>query len=166
MNKKRYEMTVRFFTENKIAHTILTIIYKVLPNVMFVAYPALLLAMFFILGFRREWVMLVCVPLGVLLLVSVLRMVIDAERPYEKYGIPSVFDKKTERQSMPSRHTASAYIIAMTFLKVNPPLGFVALFIASLIEASRVMAGAHFIRDVVVGAVIGISAGIIFYFVI
>ncbi len=67
---------------------------------------------------------------------------------------------------MPSRHTASAYIIAMTFLSVNLPLGIVALCFASMIEASRVMAGAHFIRDVVVGALIGITAGVVFYFIL
>ena len=35
-----------------------------------------------------------------------------------------------------------------------------------MIEASRVMAGAHFIRDVVVGALIGITAGVVFYFIL
>ena len=127
MNRKRYETTVRFFSENK---------------------------------------KLILVPLGVLILVTVMRVVINEERPYEKYGMDSVFHKTTVRKSMPSRHTASAYIIAMTFLSVNLPLGIVALCFASMIEASRVMAGAHFIRDVVVGALIGITAGVVFYFIL
>ena len=166
MNRKRYETTVRFFSENKIANTILLIIYKALPYIVFVAYPALLIYKFFEIGYGIEWQKLILVPLGVLILVTVLRIVINEERPYEKYGMDSVFHKKTVHKSMPSRHTASAYIIAMTFLSVNVPLGIVALCFASMIEASRVMAGAHFIRDVVVGALIGITAGVVFYFIL
>ena len=166
MNKKRYETTVRFFSENKIANTILLLIYKALPYFVFVAYPALLIFMFFQIGYGIEWQKMILVPLGVLILVTVLRVVINEERPYEKYGRDSVFHKTTVHKSMPSRHTASAYIIAMTFLSVNVPLGIIALFFASMIEASRVMAGVHFIRDVVAGALIGIIAGVVFYFIL
>ena len=158
MNRKRYETTVRFFSENKIANTFLLIIYKALPYIVFVAYPALLIYKFFEIGYGIEWQKLI--------LVTVMRVVINEARPYEKYGMDSVFHKTTVRKSMPSRHTASAYIIAMTFLSVNLPLGIVALCFASMIEASRVMAGAHFIRDVVVGALIGITAGVVFYFIL
>ena len=119
MNKKRYETTVRFFSENKIANTILLLIYKALPYFVFVAYPALLIFMFFQIGYGIEWQKMILVPLGVLILVKVLRVVINEERPYEKYGMDSVFHKTTVHKSMPSRHTASAYIIAMTFLSVN-----------------------------------------------
>ena len=166
MNRKRYETTVRFFSENKTANTFLLIIYKALPYIVFVAYPALLIYKFFEIGYGIEWQKLILVPLGVLILVTVMRVVINEERPYEKYGMDSVFHTTTVRKSMPSRHTASAYIIAMTFLSVNLPLGIVALCFASMIEASRVMAGAHFIRDVVVGALIGITAGVVFYFIL
>ena len=166
MNRKRYETTVRIFSEYKTANTFLLIIYKALPYIVFVAYPALLIYKFFEIGYGIEWQKLILVPLGVLILVTVMRVVINEERPYEKYGMDSVFHKTTVRKSMPSRHTASAYIIAMTFLSVNLPLGIVALCFASMIEASRVMAGAHFIRDVVVGALIGITAGVVFYFIL
>ena len=127
MNRKRYETTVRFFSENKTANTFLLIIYKALPYIVFVAYPALLIYKFFEIGYGIEWQKLILVPLGVLILVTVMRVVINEERPYEKYGMDSVFHKTTVRKSMPSRHTASAYIIAMTFLSVNLPLGIVAL---------------------------------------
>lgn len=166
MNKRRYETTVRFFSTNKTAHALLSFIYKFLPNLLFLSYPALIIIEFFVMGFGWQWLRMVVVPAGVLGFVSAMRVIINEERPYERYKIPSVFHKTTVGQSMPSRHTASAYIIAMTFLSVNPVTGVITLFIASLIEASRVMAGAHFIRDVVVGAAIGISAGIVFYFVL
>ena len=60
---------------------------------------------------------------------------------------------------MPSRHTVSAVVIAMTFLYVNVPLGIIALIAAFLIILSRLQAGAHFLRDVIVGLMIGMCAG-------
>lgn len=159
MNRENYERTVTFFKENKTANKILAVIYKILPNFMFVAYPALLLYSYFTQ--EQSLLLLITVPLGVLILVSVLRYVIDERRPYEIYGIESVFNKTTKGKSMPSRHTASAFIIAMAFLSVNVPLGIIMLVFSALIEASRVLAGAHFIRDVLAGMAISLLAGMI-----
>lgn len=138
--------------------------YKVLPNMMMIAYPALLIYAWF--AMRKELLRLVLVPLGVFLFVTVLRRLINAERPYERYGKPSVFHKQTVGKSMPSRHTASAFIIAMAVLYVSLPLGVAALAVAVLITASRVLAGAHFLRDILIGAGIAVASGVIFFFVI
>ena len=154
---------MRFFKENKIAHAILYFTYKILPNIMFVAYPVMLVVEFFILGFCWEWFKLVLIPLFTLIVATMMRLVINEQRPYEKYGIESVFGKKTEGNSMPSRHTVSAVVIAMTFLYVNVPLGIIALIAAFLIVLSRVQAGAHFLRDVIVGLMIGMCAGQLFW---
>lgn len=165
MTKERYERTVRFFTKNKTANLLLRIIYMVLPLSMFIAYPFMLIIEFFILGFCKTWLELALIPLGTLILVSVLRVVINEQRPYEKYGIPSVFEKDTVGKSMPSRHTASAFVIAMTFFYGNKTVGIVGLVFALLIELSRILAGAHYIRDVVAGAAIGIAAGCLFWII-
>ena len=159
MNRKLYEKTVRFFKENKIAHAVLVFTYKILPNIVFVAYPIMLVVEFFILGFCWEWFKLVLIPLFTLIIATIMRLVINEQRPYEKYGIESVFGKKTEGNSMPSRHTVSAVVIAMTFLYVNVPLGIAMLVAAFLIILSRVQAGAHYMRDVIVGLIIGLGAG-------
>lgn len=105
--------------------------------------------------------LLIFVPLGVLIGVSVLRYIINEPRPYEVYGIDSVFHKQTKGKSMPSRHTASAFIIAMAVLSLNVFFGIIALAIAALITTSRVLAGAHFIRDVLAGMAISVAAGCI-----
>ncbi len=163
MNKERYLAAVGYFSDNQNAYRFLWFIYKVLPNVLFIAYPILLVTEFFIMGVNMEWANLAIVPFFVLITVSVLRLAINEQRPYEKYGTDSVFHKKTVGKSMPSRHTASAYILAMTFLAVNIPLGIIALVIATLIAASRILAGAHFIRDVLVGAAFGIGFGLLYF---
>lgn len=115
---------------------------------------------------KESFFKLLLVPAGVFAFVSVLRKLINEKRPYEKYGIPSVFNKTTKGQSMPSRHTASAFIIAMAILYVNFDLGVTALSVSFLIALSRILAGVHFMRDVFAGAGISILCGIIFIFLL
>lgn len=164
ISRNLYEKTMKFFSDNKYYKLTLAIIYKLLPLVLFIAYPILIIYVFFTQ--RSEIFKVVLVPLCVLLFVSILRKLLNKKRPYEVYGIPSVFNKQTKGESMPSRHTASAFIIAMTFLYINFNLGITALSMATLIALSRVLAGAHFIRDVLVGMTISILVGIVFLFLL
>ena len=164
ISRKLYEKTMKFFSGNKYYKLTLAFIYKFLPLVLFVAYPILIIYVFFTQ--RSEIFKVVLVPLSVLVFVSVFRKLLNKKRPYEVYGIPSVFNKQTKGESMPSRHTASAFIIAMTFLHIDFDLGVTALSMATLIALSRVLAGAHFIRDVLVGMAISILVGTIFLFLL
>ena len=164
ISRKLYEKTMKFFSGNKYYKLTLAFIYKFLPLVLFVAYPILIIYVFFTQ--RSEIFEVVLVPLSVLVFVSVFRKLLNKKRPYEVYGIPSVFNKQTKGESMPSRHTASAFIIAMTFLYIDFDLGVIALSMATLIALSRVLAGAHFIRDVLVGMAISILVGTIFLFLL
>jgi membrane-associated phospholipid phosphatase len=77
-----------------------------------------------------------------------------------------VFAKNSKPDSMPSRHTASAFIIAMAILRFNVWAGVAYLFIAVMISVSRVCAGVHYVRDVIVGAAIAILCGIVFLFLV
>ena len=164
ISRKLYEKTMKFFSGNKYYKLTLAFIYKFLPLVLFVAYPILIIYVFFTQ--RSEIFKVVLVPLSVLVFVSVFRKLLNQKRPYEVYDIPSVFNKQTKGESMPSRHTASAFIIAMTFLYIDFDLGVTALSMATLIALSRVLAGAHFIRDVLVGMAISILVGTIFLFLL
>ena len=164
ITRNLYEKITRLFSQNKYFKLTLAIIYKFLPLVLFVGYPILILYVFFTQ--RSEIFKVVLVPLFVLIFVSVFRKLLNFKRPYEVYGIPSVFNKQTKGESFPSRHTASAFIIAMTFLYIDFDLGVTALSMAILIGLSRVLAGAHFIRDVLAGMAISILAGSIFLFII
>ena len=164
ISRKLYEKTMKFFSGNKYYKLTLAFIYKFLPLVLFVAYPILIIYVFFTQ--RSEIFKVVLVPLSVLVFVSVFRKLLNKKRPYEVYDIPSVFNKQTKGESMPSRHTASAFIIAMTFLYIDFDLGVTALSMATLIALSRVLAGAHFIRDVLVGMAISILVGTIFLFLL
>ena len=164
INRVIFEKSVDFFAENKAARYTLHFIYKALPLLMLAAYPLLLIYAFFFL--RSELFRLILVPLGVYVAVAVLRIVINEKRPYEKYGKPSVFQKDTNGKSFPSRHTASAFIISFAFLYVNMPIGIAFTVISALIAVSRILAGAHYVHDVIAGMAIGIVCGFVFFFLI
>ncbi|MBQ1600907.1 MAG: phosphatase PAP2 family protein [Ruminococcus sp.] len=155
---------MRLFTKYKAARYILRFVYKLLPLVMLVAYPVLLVHVYF--TDLQSLPKLVLVPMHVFLGVTLLRVIIDEQRPYERFDTPSVFGKTTKGKSFPSRHTASAFIIAMAFMYVDFWWGMLAMLIALLIELSRIMAGAHYIHDVLAGMAISIVAGWIFMFLL
>ena len=164
MNEKIFFWNVRLFTKYKAARYILRFVYKLLPLVMLVAYPVLLVHVYF--TDLQSLPKLVLVPMHVFLGVTLLRVIIDEQRPYERFDTPSVFGKTTKGKSFPSRRTASAFIIAMAFMYVDFWWGMLAMLIALLIELSRIMAGAHYIHDVLAGMAISIVAGWIFMFLL
>ncbi len=164
INRKNYERTMKFFQKNKFCKLTLKIMYQYLPLILFIAYPLLILHVFF--QRQNDIFRVILVPLGVFLFVTIFRKIINEQRPYEKYGISSLFNKTKKGESMPSRHTASAFIIAITIFYINFDLGVTALSIAILIGLSRILAGVHFIRDVLIGMSASVIAGIIFFFLI
>lgn len=67
---------------------------------------------------------------------------------------------------MPSRHTASFTVIAMTWLYVNPAAGVIMLVLAFLMGVVSVLGGVHFVKDVFAGYSAGVLMGIIGLFLI
>lgn len=164
MNRNKYEKITSFFKNNKAANTALRIVYKYLPLLIFILYPIGIVWVFF--KQSEIFFQFVLVPLSVFLMVTALRRLINEQRPYEKYGIEPVFAKNTKDKSMPSRHTASAFIISMAMLRINLYLGIGFLAVSFIIMLSRVLAGVHYIRDVFVGMAISIVIGYVFLFLI
>lgn len=93
--------------------------------------------------------------------VTLLRLLIKRPRPYEKAGagIDAINKKDTVGNSMPSRHVASAFVIAMVFLAESTLFGVIALCVSVLIATLRVLEGVHYPSDALVGALLGISFG-------
>ena len=166
MKGEHYRSMSTYFSATKPRSTTVKALHDVLPLVMYIFYPVQLIY----LGFNQGWssevfLRFTLIPLGVLILVTIVRAIINARRPYEVYDYTPVVYKATKGKSFPSRHTVSAFIIAMAFLYINVKIGAVMLIIATAIAVVRVLAGVHFIRDVVSGAAIGILAGVLGYFV-
>jgi membrane-associated phospholipid phosphatase len=135
--------------------------------VTFVIYAAYPLLMLYLMVSRdmRFWKALL-VPGISFVLVSVFRYVYNQERPYIAFNYPSVIKKNKRGKSMPSRHVFSAVIVAMTFYYICPLLSIPVGVCAGLMCVGRVVAGVHYPKDVLVGAVLGIVMGIIGFYAI
>ena len=89
------------------------------------------------------------------------RRAIDAPRPFEAYGLEPLIPKESRGEGFPSRHVFSIFVIGTSLAYLCPPLGAVILALGVLLAAARVVSGVHFLRDVLVGAIIGILSAVI-----
>ena len=157
MNKAAYVKMTALFRKNHKAAQMLEIINKVCTYAVFIAYPIIVLYMFFTKN--PALLQSILVPLDGFIAVSVFRYIVNRPRPYEKFNLPPVIPKDTSGKSFPSRHVFSAFIIAFTVLISAPfasPLCFVGIImvlLAVVIAVVRVISGVHYISDVI-GALI------------
>lgn len=141
---------------------------KVITDAVYVAYPCLLVWLAYAAatgaaGAAGMLLRAALVPGISFVLVTVLRKVINAPRPYEVFDAAPVISKDTRGNSFPSRHAFSIFVIAMTFCACCPLawVGPVMLAAGVLLAVIRVVSGVHFPRDVVVGALLGVLAGFV-----
>lgn len=164
ISTETYKSIVGFFKRNKPCNTVLKLCYNFLPFIMFVSYGILIVFMFF--SDIKIFARITLSPLAVFAIVTFFRKIFNRPRPYEKFATPSVFGKDKSGESMPSRHTACAFIIAMAFMYVSIPLGIAYLIISLFIMVSRVLSGVHFISDVLAGMAISLLYGYLSFFII
>lgn len=119
--------------------------------------------MLFILLVNQEWVKgayTVIVPAIGFVLVTVLRRLIAAPRPFEVYQFTPMLGRHRPGLSFPSRHIYSATVITVASVWV---FGWQTVYfnglITLLLAVARVIGGVHFIRDVLAGAAIGALLG-------
>ena len=89
-------------------------------------------------------------------LVSAVRALVRAPRPYEVYDF---YEKKPHRakgKSFPSRHAFSAFAIAVAMLAFDVKFSFLLFGLALALCACRYFLGIHFARDLWAGALIGV----------
>ncbi len=137
---------------------------KVLTAAVYAAYPLLLL-----LAWRKGMAVLwraLWVPASWLVLVSLARRLINRSRPYERLAIEPLIKKDTKGRSFPSRHAFSVWMIAATAWWLLSPLGAVITVIGVLLCVVRVLGGVHDEWDVLVGALVGVAAGVLGYLVL
>ena len=111
ISTETYKSIVGFFKRNKPCNTVLKLCYNFLPLIMFVSYGILIVFMFF--SDIKIFARITLSPLTVFAIVTFFRKIFNRPRPYEKFATTSVFGKNKKGESMPSRHTACAFIIAM-----------------------------------------------------
>lgn len=162
---KYYRKIYTWFQRNPAVLRIFIFFYHILPIFAVLMYGDLLV-MAMMYGGKMMILKVIFVPLILFIGITLLRKVINAPRPYTKYEITPLIQKDKENESMPSRHTASFTIIAMAWLYVYVPVGCIMLFLALLMGVLRVIAGVHFIKDVVTAYGISVIVGIIGFFIL
>ena len=107
-----------------------------------------------IMGFTR-YIPIITFIVYSFLIVTLLRKVINRKRPYEAMAIDPLIEHK-QGESFPSRHTVSAFAIALACLQVNSLLGTIMLILAFVVSCSRILSGVHYISDVLSAVIIAL----------
>ncbi len=162
MTKEQYQNLTEFLRKDAKKKNAVVWLNRILTTIVFVTYPLYLL---FLLWKKEVWLArAIIVPLDSFLVVSFVRYLINAKRPYEKFDLPPVLEKDTKGKSFPSRHVFSVFIIAMTVFYTFPGAGIVLMVIGVLLGAIRVAGGVHEPKDVAAGALVGVLCGLIGYY--
>lgn len=77
-------------------------------------------------------------------------------RPHELSQLIRISFTPSDKYSLPSGHTAAAFVMATLIGQFYPPFYLVALTWACLIGLSRILLGVHFFTDVLMGSLLGI----------
>ncbi len=145
----------------------LGIVNKALTALGYVAYPTLLILLFFF--DRVLLVRCISVPAIAFVVVTVIRSVYNAPRPYETPGVEPLFPKSTLGKSFPSRHTFCMFMIAfswMTWVPWGLIVGGILTVLACVMARIRVLARVHFARDVIAGALFAALFAVVGYLVL
>lgn len=79
-------------------------------------------------------------------------------RPQEFSDLVTSFITPSDRYSLPSGHTAAAFLMATVTGHFYVDLQLFAFVWATLIASSRILLGVHFLTDVVIGVLLGVGS--------
>lgn len=164
MTKERYNTIREWFLVHPARLCMLKALNLWLPRIVYCAYPLLLVAL--AVGRDGRFFRVLLVPAVAFGAVTVLRKCWNLPRPYEKLEIEPLIPREKKGYSFPSRHVASATIIALACWYIWPPIGMVMTVITLCIAVIRPLAGIHFPRDIVAGMVFSLIIGIVGFWLI
>lgn len=164
MTSEQYARWSQPFRDDPRMLKILLVGNKVETYLFYVLYPLLLV----ILAVTDNPLLLKAfvVPAVSFVLVSLFRRVYNAKRPYDELSIEPLIKKDTHGKSFPSRHVFSVYMIAMAWLPFNTVAGVLLLLLGVDMMFIRVIGGVHYPQDVLAGAVCGILAGVLGFYIL
>lgn len=162
MKKENYIRLMDWGNSTERRKRLIIFVNEFVTNIIYCAYPALLLWLV-VQWDVRLW-KTILVPGVSFVLVSIFRHIYNQERPYTAFNYPSVVKKNKIGKSMPSRHVFSAMIVSVAFYYINPILSIPIGICAVVMCFGRVMGGVHYPKDVVVGTILGIGMGVIGFF--
>ena len=96
-------------------------------------------------------------PMMVLICTALLRIFINRPRPYEKYSIKPIGDKRQSGHSFPSIHASLTLSIALTVIKTGPNMGLLLFALAFTITITRLLTGEHYLTDIIASILIALG---------
>ncbi|WP_086982129.1 phosphatase PAP2 family protein [Vibrio aphrogenes] len=81
-------------------------------------------------------------------------------RPAQISHLLTSYITPSDQYSLPSGHTAAAFLMAVLMDHFYPDLGVACFAWAGLIGFSRILLGVHFLTDIVLGALLGVSCAL------
>lgn len=104
--------------------------------------------------------MLLSLSVTFLLSQVVIKEIVDRPRPFTVIPGAELIVSVPRGSSFPSSHAATAFAAAASVFCFNKIYGTVALAIAAVIGFTRIYLYVHFLSDVLVGVILGITIGI------
>lgn len=164
MKEEKYRALICWVKSRKRLAKAALLLGKIITYGVYLFYPLLLVHL--IATSNPAGYKYLLVPAVSFVILSLVRYFLNLPRPYEKWDIEPLYPKATKGKSFPSRHTFSAFIIAVAAFYIYPAAGVVIALAGTVLAISRVLCGVHFIRDVVAGMVSGIGMGIIGFYLL
>ncbi len=166
--KKLYQKVYGFFTKRPVLKQILFILDKGLTALIGIAYMLLLITAVKKDYNALDFIAILFAPLLCLFIVWVLRLAVPRPRPFSDKGagiIPLAETKKSEFSSFPSRHVASAFVIAGVFLPHVTAVAVLMYLMGVLLGFIRFALGLHYPTDLLLGAFIGVFCTALTWFI-
>ena len=165
MTQEKYLKLLHFFEQTPLRKRLICFASKQLAYIVAGIYALMLIRLF--ISHDARSLRCLIVPATAFIFTTIMRKLINRQRPYDTLVfdplVPCVHGKG---QSFPSRHTVSAWIIALTLCMLYPVLGICMLIAALLISIGRVCTGMHYPSDVFAGFIVALMTFIIGFFVL
>ncbi|MDR2940515.1 MAG: phosphatase PAP2 family protein [Clostridiales bacterium] len=163
MDNKLFLIIYRFGQKNKSMYNLL---FKVThASVLFFQIMYAILLLYAFIYVNSHFYKIVLAPLASLALNYILRYYIKRPRPYIQNTIPLPFNHKGG-YSFPSNHACSSMAIAISYLYIIKPLGFLLILCALITGFSRVTSGLHYPFDILSGFLIAAICSLFYVIII
>lgn len=151
MNRERYLYLMQWAKQKPIREKIICRMTKIIPITLAIVYFLSIIFCFFF--YPAALIRLILRPLLCFITVTIIRNQINAIRPYDLYDfIPLCGYHPGKNRSFPSRHTASAAILALEIHYLwGGIFGVLCIILAVTMGIFRILCGNHFIKDVIFG---------------
>lgn len=147
-----YKNTLSFIRNHHL-DKLIVLISRISPYLTFIIYTCVLVYLF--INYQEMLFITIIKPLSAFLFVTIIRKLYNRPRPCITMNIEPLVEHKAG-ESFPSRHTVSAFSIALAIIPVHMYLGYTALIIAIIVALTRILCGLHHISDVIVSIFISL----------